>query len=229
MRAFGDALRAEHGADFLVRSLCDKGDIGNGIRARKEFESSRHLFDLCIYVHDPRKPTDETFELDQSDADLIVLNDRDRVTLGTRLYSLARTFRPVPSEKPRVYLACPISLGDKWKNFNQAARAQYDLMRGGCAVLNPAQSMFAGVYDEEDSPHPSPSGHAPFNSLKHQDWLDTDLPWVSVADAVLRLPGLSKGADREVEKAKSLGIPVFTSSTTLLDWVERRKTPEGLM
>jgi hypothetical protein len=35
------------------------------------------------------------------------------------------------------------------------------------------------------------------------------LPWVSVADAVLRLPGTSPGADREVALALSLGIPVY--------------------
>jgi hypothetical protein len=41
--------------------------------------------------------------------------------------------------------------------------------------------------------------------------LDYDLNWLAKCDAVLRLPGASSGADREVEYAQKLGIPVFYS------------------
>jgi hypothetical protein len=34
---------------------------------------------------------------------------------------------------------------------------------------------------------------------------------------VLRLPGPSNGADREVDAAKALGIPVFTEISALLE------------
>ena len=37
------------------------------------------------------------------------------------------------------------------------------------------------------------------------------MPWVAVADAVLRLPGLSKGADMETALARNKGVPVFYS------------------
>lgn len=43
----------------------------------------------------------------------------------------------------------------------------------------------------------------------YEDWMRVDLAWVRRADAVVRIPGESSGADREVALAQSLGIPVF--------------------
>ncbi len=40
-------------------------------------------------------------------------------------------------------------------------------------------------------------------------WLDLDLAWLEVADAVLRLPGASEGADEECRLAAKRGIPVY--------------------
>lgn len=45
----------------------------------------------------------------------------------------------------------------------------------------------------------------------YEDWMRLDLSWLSVSDAVLRLPGESSGADREVALATELGIPVYHS------------------
>src|SRR6185503_12608413 len=43
-------------------------------------------------------------------------------------------------------------------------------------------------------------------------YLEYDLEYISVSDAVYRLDGASKGADLECEVAKNLGIPVFRES-----------------
>jgi nucleoside 2-deoxyribosyltransferase len=51
----------------------------------------------------------------------------------------------------------------------------------------------------------------------HDTWLAIDLPWVLVADAVLRLPGPSRGADTEVGFAQANGIPVYDSVQDLID------------
>lgn len=40
-------------------------------------------------------------------------------------------------------------------------------------------------------------------------WMEQDFEWLKTCDAVLRLPGESKGADMEVELAEKLGIPVY--------------------
>jgi hypothetical protein len=46
-------------------------------------------------------------------------------------------------------------------------------------------------------------------------WLKYDLEWLKSCDALLRFPGESSGADKEVEFAKELGIPVFHSLDTI--------------
>lgn len=72
------------------------------------------------------------------------------------------------------------------------------------------------------------AGHAPFvphlahywetlhGARHYEDWMRLDLAWLSAADGVLRIPGESSGADREVDLAKSLGIPVSDSLEDLL-------------
>jgi hypothetical protein len=47
--------------------------------------------------------------------------------------------------------------------------------------------------------------------LPWRKWLQMDLEWIKVCDVLLRLPGVSNGADQEVAHAESLGIPVVRS------------------
>ncbi len=51
-----------------------------------------------------------------------------------------------------------------------------------------------------------------------QSWLDYDFEWLKVCDALYRMPGDSSGSDKEVEYAKTLGIPVFYSTEELNKW-----------
>jgi hypothetical protein len=64
------------------------------------------------------------------------------------------------------------------------------------------------------------AGHSPYcphlshwrhmrRARPYEDWIAEDLRWLAVCDAVLRLPGHSMGADREVEAARLLGLPVY--------------------
>lgn len=106
----------------------------------------------------------------------------------------------------KIYIAGPISKGDRDLNFSQAAEAQERLMALGFAPLNPMLSM----------KHPNAF------DIPWKLWMACDYPWVLCADAILRLPGESQGADVEVALASQHGIPVFTSIETLCDWV-----PEG--
>jgi len=43
----------------------------------------------------------------------------------------------------------------------------------------------------------------------YEEWMALDFAWIRKCDAMLRLPGASSGADREVALARELGIPVF--------------------
>lgn len=118
----------------------------------------------------------------------------------------------------RIYIAGPISKGDLAHNISQAERAFFALLRAGLAPLCPHWSCYAG------GPQLSPSGtvyalaEAQPAGTTHADWLGLDLAWVAVSDAVLRLPGESAGADREVEEARRHCKAVFQSVAEVIEW-----------
>lgn len=94
-----------------------------------------------------------------------------------------------------IYISGPISLGDKQHNLRQAMDAGHELIKAGFAPLIPHLTMCLPW--EAD--------------VAHSDWIEVDLPWVASADAVLRLPGESVGADAECDFAFESGIPVVYS------------------
>lgn len=104
-------------------------------------------------------------------------------------------------QRLRVYIAGPLSQGDRKQNVEKAKHAAIELIHYGFAPLCPQ------LTDHLD----------PTDSLGQQTWYDVDLPWVSVADAVLRLPGSSIGADLECHLAQSLSIPVFSNIKSLCE------------
>jgi hypothetical protein len=100
------------------------------------------------------------------------------------------------ANRKRVYVAGPLSSsGERLENVRNAIRAGVELIKLGYAPLVPHLTHYMDGND----------------SLGHDTWLAVDLPWVETADALLRLPGPSKGADQEVERAKARGIPVAYS------------------
>lgn len=78
-------------------------------------------------------------------------------------------------------------------NLAQALSAYRTLMAVGLAPFCPQLSYFA----------------EPFIKQTHNQWLEADLLWVATADALLRLPGESLGANLEEACAREHGIPVF--------------------
>lgn len=103
-------------------------------------------------------------------------------------------------QKKKIYIACPITLGDQDYNFHSACAIQEQLMRAGYAVLNPALTM----------------SHPRAEAIPHESWMSSDLPWVGEADAIFRMPGNSQGADEEVRAASVMGIPVFYDVASLI-------------
>lgn len=95
----------------------------------------------------------------------------------------------------RIYIASPYTKGDVAVNVKLQLDCTDELINLGFAPFTPLYSHF------QHMAHPRP----------YEDWLKLDLEWVSVCDCILRLPGESSGADREVEFAKANGIRVFYS------------------
>lgn len=98
--------------------------------------------------------------------------------------------------RKRVYISGPLlSSGDVEQNVADAMEAAIDLIAAGYAPLCPHLTW----YLDQDG------------DIPHAVWMEIDLPWVSVSDAVLRLPGPSAGADQECREAFDRGIPIYNS------------------
>ena len=94
----------------------------------------------------------------------------------------------------RVYVAGPIS-SDVFEGVHRGFAAGKQLFQDGLAPFIPHADAFWFL------------GEGNWNA-----YLEYDLEYVSVCDAVYRLAGPSKGADLEVDVAIQLGIPIFYES-----------------
>jgi hypothetical protein len=101
----------------------------------------------------------------------------------------------VSSKSPKIYVAGPISKGNMLQNCIRAVKVADKLWKLGYLPFCPHQSWFW----QQVCPH------------DHKDWIEYDLPFVAICDAVLRIPGISKGADMEVAFAQNHNIPVYYS------------------
>jgi hypothetical protein len=101
----------------------------------------------------------------------------------------------------KVYIASPYTIGDVAVNVKKQIDVASILMDYGYAPFVPTLAHFQHLM------YPRP----------YQDWLRCDVEWVKCCNALLRLPGTSKGADAEVAVAMDNGLPVFYSIMDLVD------------
>lgn len=112
-----------------------------------------------------------------------------------------------------VYCAGPISKGDIDTNIGQSNVAMITLMQHGFSVINPMLSCFAGWPECR-----GPKANA--GDMGHEDWLRIDLAIVERCDVLLRLPGESVGADREMAHAMAHKIPVCFSVAEVIEYFQ---------
>ncbi|HLC30822.1 MAG TPA: DUF4406 domain-containing protein [Dehalococcoidia bacterium] len=93
----------------------------------------------------------------------------------------------------RVYVAGPYSGGDIILNIRAAIRAASRIMDAGHAPFCP---HLTGIW------------HL-VSPKEYEQWLAYDFEWIRACEALVRLPGESPGADREVKIAEEEGIPVY--------------------
>lgn len=105
----------------------------------------------------------------------------------------------------KIYVAGPYTKGDPVVNVAAAIDAGDELARMGHYPYIPHLSMFWHYR----------------HSHEYNFWLDQDKAWLVCCNALLRLPGESSGADKEVVLAHELGIPVYFS----LDEIRTLKLP----
>lgn len=92
-----------------------------------------------------------------------------------------------------VYVASPYTKGDVAVNVRNNLQAADVLARGGYVPFAPLLTHFWHLL----FPHP------------YEFWCDQDNAWIEKCDCLVRLPGDSSGADKEVALAESKGIPIY--------------------
>lgn len=105
--------------------------------------------------------------------------------------------------KPLVYVSGPYSKPDPVENVHRACLAATQLLDSG---------LVAPVL-----PHLTAFWHF-LTPRAYETWIALDLEMVRRSDAVLRLPGPSEGADREVALAEELGIEVLHDVGEVIAW-----------
>jgi hypothetical protein len=104
----------------------------------------------------------------------------------------------------KVYIAGPYSHPDPVINTRNAIRAADILVEKGHIPYIPHLTMFWHLV----SPH------------RLEFWYEYDKVWLRFCNAVLRLPGDSKGADDEMALATSLGLPIYHDFNEIPEGVE---------
>lgn len=95
--------------------------------------------------------------------------------------------------KPLVYVAGPYTRPDPILNTRRAIYVADELVADGAAVVIPHLSLLWHLV----SPQPI------------DEWYSRDLDILDHCHALVRFPGESSGADKEVNRARELGLSVF--------------------
>ena len=101
-----------------------------------------------------------------------------------------------------IYVAGPITHGDTLRNIRKGMLVGIELIKRGFVPFVPHNDMVQYLLDPD--------------TLDYETILTQDLAWVKKCDALLRIPGKSPGADREVQYALSQGLFV----TRHIDYLE---------
>lgn len=104
----------------------------------------------------------------------------------------------------RVYISGPISSGGVEqvpKNLNQGIKVWRELIKLKFAPF---------------CPHMNDLGYIVTEPVPWEEALEIDEEWVAASEVMLRLPGESKGADREERYCRDNGIPIVYSIDELI-------------
>lgn len=96
----------------------------------------------------------------------------------------------------RIYVAGPLTTGHTPTNIRRAVEVADRLVELGHAPYVPHLTYFWHLI----SPH------------KYDWWLKLDKKWLAACDAILRLPGESPGAEKEIRWAKEFGLCILDIS-----------------
>ncbi|WP_431293408.1 DUF4406 domain-containing protein [Pedobacter sp. P26] len=107
----------------------------------------------------------------------------------------------------RIFISGPYTKGDVAQNVKNSMDSADALINAGFAPYCPHLTHFLHMNAYQE----------------YETWLKLDLAYLEICNGLLRLPGESNGADKEVEFAVRNGIPVFHSHEELISYFKKEK------
>lgn len=109
-----------------------------------------------------------------------------------------------------IYLAGPMGAGPRLDSVRRGIEDAGRLRAAGFAVF---------------APHRSALDELVCGPSDYEAWMREDFEWIARCDVLVRMPGESPGADREVAHAQSLGLPVFYGAGALIEAMPPESRP----
>lgn len=95
----------------------------------------------------------------------------------------------------KVYIAAPLTKGNRTLNIREAFLAAAIVMKLGHTPFVPHNYDFMEMIAGECG--------------SYEDFMWIDMEWLSLCDVLIRIPGESSEADREMQYMNNLGRPVY--------------------
>lgn len=115
------------------------------------------------------------------------------------------------SARMRVYIAGPYTQGEQAERVREAVLVGLAVYQHGHVPFIPHLYHFAHY----------------LCPMPYEAWMMLDLSWLETCHAMVRLPGHSPGADREVERACQLGLWIYYGLDAFLAQVGRVPAERG--
>ena len=107
----------------------------------------------------------------------------------------------------RVYIAGPLILEDSARNIRNVLAVADRLLLDGYIPFVPHLTWFWHLV----KPHET------------NTWLEYDLHWLSLCDALFHIPGQSTGTDIELSYANEHDIPIFREYGHLCEYLKQKE------
>lgn len=111
--------------------------------------------------------------------------------------------------KPIIYIAGPYTQGSEVRNTVKALQTGIQVYVRGGIPLVPHSSFLYELVGSRPRKTASDLEVSVAYELDYEDYMEMDLQFLEVCDALLRLSGESSGADRETSRMSQLGKPIL--------------------
>lgn len=204
----------KHDPTTLARFILEKSDIYTGMRDPAEFHACQEskLFDLVIWVRsDVRGASEskETNKLTHEICDIEICNNFETLQeLDERVFRVfSKIIHGTYLKRPLVYVAGPYT-GNERANVDRAINTWMTLR--STELITPYIPHLTHYIDNRFP-------------RDYEFWMDYCFDMLEKCDALFRMPGMSPGSDREVDRARELGIPVFREQEELIKHFQHRQ------